>query len=118
MTGRCRIVHVDGSHAYPIVRHDIALARTLERGDIVALDDVLNPTCLGAAVAIWEASSIGSLNRSALPIRSSTPHSTPLYRRRLRLAVEEWASTQSVVRIETMSRGTATSSGLRHLTRQ
>jgi Methyltransferase domain len=52
-----RIVHVDGSHRYEVVRQDIATALDLlVDGGIVAVDDYRTvPHALGVAAAVWEA---------------------------------------------------------------
>jgi Methyltransferase domain/Glycosyl transferase family 2 len=53
--GSCRVVHVDGSHKYDIVRQDIETARRMLRpGGIVAFDDFATPHNPGSALAIWE----------------------------------------------------------------
>jgi hypothetical protein len=51
----CRVVHIDGSHAYEMARQDIDLSeRILGPGGIVALDDVCRTYLPGPALAIWE----------------------------------------------------------------
>ncbi len=53
--GTCRIVHVDGGHAFDIVRRDVDSARTLlGPGGIVAFGDVATPHFPGVALAVWE----------------------------------------------------------------
>ncbi len=55
LAGTCRLVHVDGSHQYDIVRHDIATAKQLlGPGGIVAFDDICTAHNPGSALAIWE----------------------------------------------------------------
>jgi len=60
---RFRIVHIDGSHRYEIVRGDIATALgLLVDGGIVVLDDYRTlPHALGVALAFWEAVIEGAL---------------------------------------------------------
>ncbi len=54
-TGTCRIVHVDGGHAFDVVRRDVANARALlGPGGIVAFGDVATPHFPGVALAVWE----------------------------------------------------------------
>jgi hypothetical protein len=49
-----RFVHIDGSHLYETVLHDLALARSvLTKGGIVAVDDIINLGHLGVAAAVW-----------------------------------------------------------------
>ena len=53
--GTCRLVHVDGSHTYDIVRRDIRTAETLlGPGGIVAFDDISTAHNPGSALAVWE----------------------------------------------------------------
>ena len=53
--GTCRIVHVDGGHAYGVVRQDVATARALlGPGGMVAFGDVATPHSPGVALAVWE----------------------------------------------------------------
>ena len=55
LAGSCRIVHVDGSHAYEDVRGDIATARTLlGPGGVAVFDDWSTAHVPGVALAIWE----------------------------------------------------------------
>ena len=55
MAGRFRLVHVDGSHTYEVVRNDIATARTLlAPGGVVIFDDWMQPHAAGVALAVWE----------------------------------------------------------------
>lgn len=55
MAGRFRLVHVDGSHTYEVVRADIATARTLlSSGGVVIFDDWMQPHAAGVALAVWE----------------------------------------------------------------
>ena len=56
LAGSYRLVHVDGSHAYDVVREDIATARTLlGPGGVVVIDDWPQPHTPGVALAAWEA---------------------------------------------------------------
>lgn len=51
----CRLVHIDGGHAYDVVRGDAATARTLlGRGGVVAFDDISTAHNPGVALAVWE----------------------------------------------------------------
>ena len=55
LAGSCRIVHVDGSHAYEDVRWDIATARALlGPGGVAVFDDWSTAHVPGVALAIWE----------------------------------------------------------------
>lgn len=55
LAGRFRFMHIDGGHAYEVVREDILTARRLlGRGGVVVLDDWSQPHCPGVALAIWE----------------------------------------------------------------
>ncbi len=55
IAGTCRLVHVDGSHAYEVVREDIVTARAaLRRGGVVVFDDWSTAHAPGVAVALWE----------------------------------------------------------------
>jgi hypothetical protein len=58
-----RLVHVDGSHRYDIVRQDIATALELVvGGGIVVVDDYRTvPHALGVAAAVWRAVTDGEL---------------------------------------------------------
>lgn len=54
--GSFRLIHIDGSHAYDVVKADIQTARTLlAEGGIVVLDDYLNRKFPEVAAAVWEA---------------------------------------------------------------
>lgn len=51
-----RLIHIDGSHLYSIVRQDLRLAATLLKpGGIVAIDDYRSAHTPGVAAATWEA---------------------------------------------------------------
>jgi hypothetical protein len=53
--GTCRIVHVDGGHAYDVVRKDIETARRLlGSGGLVAFGGMTAPHTPGSALAVWE----------------------------------------------------------------
>jgi hypothetical protein len=58
-----RVVHVDGSHRFEVVRQDIDLALELVvDGGIVVVDDYRTiPHALGVAAAVWEAVTAGKL---------------------------------------------------------
>jgi Methyltransferase domain len=66
-----RLVHVDGSHQYDVVRQDIATAlEFLVDGGIVVVDDYRTvPHALGVAAAVWKAVTDGDLT----PVLA-TPH--------------------------------------------
>ena len=50
-----RIIHIDGSHQYEIVRHDLQNAlRILSPEGVIILDDYSNFAYLGVARAFWE----------------------------------------------------------------
>lgn len=52
---RFRLIHIDGGHAYEVVREDILTARRLlGKGGVVVLDDWSQPHCPGVALALWE----------------------------------------------------------------
>ena len=51
-----RLIHIDGSHLYSIVREDLSLAADLLKpGGIVAIDDYRSAHTPGVAAATWEA---------------------------------------------------------------
>lgn len=55
LAGRSRFVHIDGGHAYEVVREDILTARRiLGKGGVVVFDDWSQPHCPGVALAVWE----------------------------------------------------------------
>lgn len=55
LAGRFRFVHVDGGHAYEVVREDILTTRRLlGKGGVVVFDDWSQPHCPGVALALWE----------------------------------------------------------------
>ena len=55
MASRFRFIHIDGSHKYDIVRHDIHTSHTiLGQGGIVAFDDISTPHNPGSALAVWQ----------------------------------------------------------------
>lgn len=57
-----RFVHIDGGHAYGVVRDDITLVdQHVLPGDVVALDDYRSAHTPGVAAAAWEAVSCGVL---------------------------------------------------------
>jgi hypothetical protein len=58
---RFRIIHVDGSHRYEIVRQDITAALDLlVDGGVLVVDDYRTlPHALGVAAAVWEAVTAG-----------------------------------------------------------
>jgi len=55
LRGTCRLVHVDGSHAYEVVREDVQTARSLlGRCGVVVFDDWAQPHTPGVGLAVWE----------------------------------------------------------------
>jgi len=55
LAGRFRFIHIDGGHAYEVVREDILTARRLlGKGGVVVFDDWSQPHCPGVALAVWE----------------------------------------------------------------
>lgn len=64
----CRLIHIDGSHVFDVVRSDIAEACRVATPDaLVVLDDVLSPHTPGVTAAAWEA----VLNGRLVPIAQS-----------------------------------------------
>jgi hypothetical protein len=60
--GSCRIVHVDGSHLYDTVTHDLATAkRLLVDGGVVICDDYRTAHTPGVAAAVWAEIATGGL---------------------------------------------------------
>lgn len=60
--GRFRLVHLDGSHSYEVVRSDIDLARELlGHGGVVVFDDYRSAHTPGVAAAAWSAVVSGGL---------------------------------------------------------
>jgi hypothetical protein len=56
LEGTCRLVHLDGSHTYEVLRSDIRMAeRVMGPGGVAVFDDVCRAYLPGAALAIWEA---------------------------------------------------------------
>ena len=49
-----RIVHIDGSHLYEYVRHDLDFARTFVEDGLIVLDDFRAQHTLGVTQALWE----------------------------------------------------------------
>jgi SAM-dependent methyltransferase len=55
MAGQFRLIHIDGSHNFEIVRQDIRTAeRLLGPGGVVVCDDWSTPHNPGSALAVWE----------------------------------------------------------------
>ena len=53
--GPLRFMHVDGSHEQDDVAHDLAIAgEVLAKDGVVAIDDFLNPHCLGVTKAVFD----------------------------------------------------------------
>jgi hypothetical protein len=51
-----RFIHVDGSHAYDVVREDVSTARRLSGpGSIVVFDDIFTGHTPGVCAAVWDA---------------------------------------------------------------
>lgn len=62
LAGSFRLVHVDGSHNYDVVRADIETAQELlGPGGVVVFDDWSTPNSPGTAAAIWEEVLTGQL---------------------------------------------------------
>lgn len=60
--GSCRLVHIDGSHTFDVVRRDIATARRLlGPGGVVVFDDWSSSHVPGVAMAFWQAYADGTL---------------------------------------------------------
>lgn len=52
----CRLIHVDGSHLFDVVAHDISLTAVLQAPDgIVIFDDICSPHTPGVPAAVWSA---------------------------------------------------------------
>lgn len=52
---RIRLMHIDGSHTYSLVRSDIEMSRGfLVEGGVVAIDDWCQTVSPGSAAAVWE----------------------------------------------------------------
>jgi SAM-dependent methyltransferase len=50
-----RLIHVDGSHDYDVVRSDLLLAKSLLMpGGFVIFDDIIAPHTPGVTAAVWE----------------------------------------------------------------
>ena len=55
-SNRFRLVHIDGSHLYEVVREDINLSRQLlKHKGVVVFDDYRSPHTPGVAAALWDA---------------------------------------------------------------
>lgn len=53
---RLRFAHIDGSHLYEAVRHDITLARRFSGDDaVIVIDDIASVHTPGVTAAAWEA---------------------------------------------------------------
>ena len=89
-----RLIHIDGSHLYSIVYHDLqTAARLLLPGGIVAIDDYRSAHTPGVAAATWEAVFQGKL----VPICVTSQKmyaSTDPRAKGLPSKVYEWAVTQ------------------------
>ena len=65
-----RLIHIDGSHLYHIVKQDLLTAsELLKKGGIIAIDDYRTEHTPGVAAAAWEAALSGTLMPLCL-----TPH--------------------------------------------
>jgi hypothetical protein len=63
-----RFIHVDGSHAYDIVRSDLDLAsQLLAPGGVVVFDDIVSMHAPGVTAAVWE----GVLRNALVPMFQS-----------------------------------------------
>lgn len=56
-----RFAHIDGGHAYDVVRDDIALVHPHTLGGVIAIDDYRSAHTPGVSAAAWEAASQGLL---------------------------------------------------------
>ena len=57
-----RLIHIDGSHDYAMVKSDIQLAReTIKDGGIIIFDDYMHTGFPGVAAAVWEEITSGGL---------------------------------------------------------
>jgi hypothetical protein len=55
-SNKFRLVHIDGSHLYEVVREDISLSRQLlKHKGVVVFDDYRSPHTPGVAAALWDA---------------------------------------------------------------
>ncbi|MGO9029918.1 MAG: class I SAM-dependent methyltransferase [Acidimicrobiales bacterium] len=64
----CRLIHVDGSHTYDVVRSDLLLSRQLLMpGGVVAFDDIISMHTPGVTAAVWE----GVLRDELVPLFQS-----------------------------------------------
>lgn len=59
--GEFRFAHIDGGHAYEVVRDDIALVHQHTLHGVIALDDYRSAHTPGVSAAVWEAVSQGLL---------------------------------------------------------
>jgi hypothetical protein len=89
----CRIVHIDGSHAYEDVRGDIATVRDiLGPGGVAVFDDWSTAHVPGVALAIWEEFLRGDAHLLCLtPLKAYITWDTAGLRRG---DVERWVSAQ------------------------
>jgi hypothetical protein len=63
-----RLIHVDGSHAYDLVRSDLLLSKQLLMpGGVVAFDDIISVHTPGVTAAVWE----GVLRDELVPLFQS-----------------------------------------------
>ena len=55
-SNRFRLIHIDGSHLYDVVREDIKLSRQLlQDNGVVVFDDYRSPHTPGVSAALWDA---------------------------------------------------------------
>ena len=90
---RFRFVHVDGSHTYEAVKHDIALTCDLAtEGAVLVFDDFANVGHPGVAAALWPAVLEGRIKPFASSPSKLYVTTAEDYAARYRGAIEELAS--------------------------
>ena len=100
-----RLIHIDGSHLYWIVRQDIRTSSNLLKpGGVVAIDDYRSAHTPGVAAAMWEAVLEGRLRPICI-----TPQKMYATAARYKIAwfkkLIEWSETQSELKVTVESVG-------------
>jgi hypothetical protein len=94
-----RLIHIDGSHLYRIVRQDIRTSSNLLKpGGIMAIDDYRSAHTPGVAVAVWEAVREGRLKpicMTAQKMYATTGGRKVAWFNKLM----EWSQTQTELRV-------------------